>query len=98
VANAYTEVVAKMAHFPQDVSFRSISTYNNAMYVVAGHAAERVSGKSYNELLEQRIFKPLGMKNSTARYEKLMVSKNAATPHEVIDGNLCWQLFTPGFW
>ncbi len=83
-----SEVVAKMVHFPQDVSFRSISTYNNAMYVVAGHAAEKVSGKRYNELLEQRIFNPLGMKNSTASYKKLMASKNAATPHEVIDGKL----------
>jgi len=83
-----SDVVAKMANFPQEVSFRSKSIYNNAMYITAGFAAETVSDKSYNELLQQRIFKPLSMKNSTASFEELNISTNAATPHEVLDGKL----------
>lgn len=38
--------------------------YSNAGYGVAGHIAERVAGKSWEELVRQLIFQPLGMTSS----------------------------------
>jgi CubicO group peptidase (beta-lactamase class C family) len=38
--------------------------YNNSGYILLGAIIEKVSGKSYPEFIQERIFKPLGMKNS----------------------------------
>jgi len=38
--------------------------YNNSGYFLLGAIIERVTGKSYEMVLKERIFEPLGMKNS----------------------------------
>jgi CubicO group peptidase (beta-lactamase class C family) len=38
--------------------------YSNLGYVVAGAVAEKISGKSWEELMQQIIFDPLGMKSA----------------------------------
>jgi len=40
--------------------------YSNAGYSIAGHMAERVTGKSWEDLTREKIFRPLGM--STAGF------------------------------
>lgn len=40
------------------------SAYSNAGYAILGHIAERVTGKSYEDLVKDMIFKPLGLKHS----------------------------------
>jgi CubicO group peptidase (beta-lactamase class C family) len=35
--------------------------YSNAGYSMAGHMAEKVTGKSWEDLMRERIFRPLGM-------------------------------------
>jgi CubicO group peptidase (beta-lactamase class C family) len=35
--------------------------YSNAGFAIAGHMAEKVTGKSWEDLMRERIFKPLGM-------------------------------------
>lgn len=41
--------------------------YNNSAYFLAGQIVEKVSGLSYEQFVEERIFAPLGMKSS--RYD-----------------------------
>ena len=43
--------------------------YSNSAYALLALVVERVSGKSFPKFMEERIFKPLGMKNSMV-YEK----------------------------
>jgi CubicO group peptidase (beta-lactamase class C family) len=38
--------------------------YSNAGYIIAGAMLERVSGKSWEELMRERLFTPLGMKSA----------------------------------
>ncbi len=38
--------------------------YSNSGYAVAGAAAERATGKSFEELLRQHVFEPLGMQSA----------------------------------
>ncbi len=38
--------------------------YSNAGYAIAGAVAERVTGKSWEDLMRERIFGPLGMKSA----------------------------------
>jgi CubicO group peptidase (beta-lactamase class C family) len=39
-------------------------SYNNSGYFLLGAVIEKIAGKPYENVLEERIFKPLGMKNS----------------------------------
>ena len=61
---ARTELLGKLKNVEFDTSFRSTYNYNNLMYVVAGIAAERVTGDSWESLMRTEILDPLGMKNS----------------------------------
>ena len=42
----------------------TVYAYSNAGYVMAGLMAEEVSGQSWEELIQQRLFDPLGMKSA----------------------------------
>ena len=55
------EIVRRMAYFPPTVSFREKYFYQNQNYVALGHLCERVSGKTWEQWLTQRIGDPLGM-------------------------------------
>ncbi|MEA2558930.1 MAG: hypothetical protein QOH06_434 [Acidobacteriota bacterium] len=39
--------------------------YNNSAYILLGAIIEKVSGKTYEDFIEQEIFKPLGMTHSS---------------------------------
>jgi CubicO group peptidase (beta-lactamase class C family) len=39
-------------------------SYSNTGYIILGRVIEKVSGKSFAQFLDERIFKPLGMKSS----------------------------------
>ncbi|MFA5168249.1 MAG: serine hydrolase [Candidatus Omnitrophota bacterium] len=64
-------------------SFRSEFAYVNNLFLVAAEAVEKHTGKSWEENVTERIFKPLGMKDSSTGAEPLMRSQNAATGHSL---------------
>ena len=45
-------------------AFRTAPVYGNMMVALAGRVAERVTGKSFENLLREEIFEPLGMTSS----------------------------------
>ncbi|XP_035677035.1 penicillin-binding protein 4-like [Branchiostoma floridae] len=51
----------RMRYYRQVYPFRTFWHYNNALYTLAGHVAERLTGQSYEALLRERILQPLGM-------------------------------------
>lgn len=60
--------------------------YANTGYILLGMIIEAVSGKSYGEFLRQRIFKPLGMKNSSYN-ETPDKAKNRALGYDWVGNN-----------
>lgn len=50
--------------------------YQNIMYTAAGEAASVAEKKSWNDLIRQRIFAPLGMANSTVSVEEMEKTKD----------------------
>ena len=52
--------------------------YSNSGYFLLGAVLEQVSGKSYEDLLQQRIFGPLGMKNSGYAHTESFIPHRAA--------------------
>jgi len=53
------------AHAEPWARFRERFIYNNVMFIAAGMAAAEAGGTGWDELLERRLFKPLGMDSSS---------------------------------
>jgi len=61
--------------------FREYFQYSNLIYQVAGHIVDRTSGSTYEQFVSERIFKALGMRNSTASLEEFQKLDNIAHPY-----------------
>ena len=59
------EIVRRLRFVDPIYPLRKAFLYQNVGYVVAGHAAEKATGKTLEELFQERIFRPLGMNNTT---------------------------------
>lgn len=71
----------RLRYLKPNAAFRTQIQYSNLMFNIAGHIAERLTGKTYEELLTEWIFKPLGMTRSNASIETMWSSENYATPY-----------------
>lgn len=63
-------------------SFRNGYQYNNTTFLIAEKVIEKVTGKSWEENVRERVFKPLGMVSSTMNAEGYASSEDVATPHD----------------
>src|SRR3954453_14136500 len=52
--------------------------YNNSAYILLGAVIEKVSGKSYEDFIEQEIFAPLGMKSSRYGHQREVIPGRVA--------------------
>ena len=59
------EVLQAVARAEPMKPFRKAFQYNNVMYMVAGQAAGRATGSTWEDLIAGQIFGPLGMKQSS---------------------------------
>jgi CubicO group peptidase (beta-lactamase class C family) len=82
------EILRRARHLPTATSFRSAYGYNNIMFIAAGEVAGAVSGMSWDDFIEQRIFRPLGMSRSTTRMDVLATRDNVAAAHTRVDGRV----------
>lgn len=57
--------------------------YNNFMFLAQGVISERITGKSWEENIKERFFKPLGMRRSNASIDELKKSSNAAFGYQL---------------
>jgi CubicO group peptidase (beta-lactamase class C family) len=69
-------------------SFRSKFDYDNLLYIVAGDIVSRVSGMPYEDFIESRIIKPLGMTQTAASWYRLKDKSNVIDGHAPYEGKL----------
>ncbi len=69
-------------------SFRSRYNYTNTSFDWAGQAAAVAAGTTWRELVQRRIFDPLGMKSSSTNVAGLNNAANVVTPHAHLNGEL----------
>src|SRR5713226_7943083 len=55
------EVMRRLRFLKPETSFRSRFGYQNIMYLVAGQIIPAITGKSWEDFVQERIFRPLGM-------------------------------------
>lgn len=61
--------------------------YNNTGYILLAEIMERIDGQAFKKQLQQRIFLPLGMKDTEAIDDKATVVKNKAYSYQEINGS-----------
>ena len=77
-----TELVASLAHLEPSFGLRETWQYNNLMYVTAGVALERVTGKAWEENLREGILGPLGMARTSFGPAAAVAAGDAAVAHD----------------
>ncbi len=83
------ELVAALAHVDATASLRQRYQYNNLMFLTAGDLAERLTGKTWEEVVRERILAPLGMTRTTFDVHDSQKDPDFAQPHrETDDGKL----------
>jgi len=80
------EALRMIERLPLEIPLRSGYLYNNSMYHAAGEVIPVVSGKSWDEFVQERIFTPLSMDRSTTSADGLAGMQNVAAPHVMADG------------
>lgn len=58
-----------------------VYSYQNVAYSIIGEVIRSRTGKSYEALMKERVFAPLGMKDASMSYQAIMENKNVARPH-----------------
>lgn len=81
------DLVRRIAYFPPAFGFREKYSYQNQMYVALGYLCERLTGKTWEQLLQERIGEPLGM-DMYFRGIDSIEDKNAAMPYAQKNGTL----------
>ena len=72
------DFIKALAPHPLDFPPGESWSYCNTGYNLLGFILEKVSGKSYWQLLDERIFKPLGMTATQSRDLKTIIPRRAA--------------------
>jgi CubicO group peptidase (beta-lactamase class C family) len=82
------EILRRVRYLKPSWSFRSEFGYQNLMYLAAGQASAAVAGISWDQLIADRIFAPLGMRESNTSVKRLAGNANVATPHVTVDDSV----------
>lgn len=82
------DVLTNFQYFEPVSAFRTQFDYDNLLYLVAGELIARTSGVSYEDFIEQRILRPLGMDNTYASLQRVKNPNSLAMPHSTEQGNI----------
>lgn len=58
------DLIRRVQYLENSAQFREKAQYQNHMFATVGYAVEKVSGKTWENFVQKRIFDPLGMKDS----------------------------------
>jgi len=75
------DLIRRMAFAKPSASFRSLYQYQNLMFTSAGEAVGKASGLGWDGFVQQRIFLPLGMKDSSTSFIDMLRHTDMAIPH-----------------
>lgn len=81
------EIIRRVRYLVPNTSFRTEFGYQNIMFLTAGQTLAAAAGKSWDDLMRERIFQPLGMTSSSTSVRELTSQSNIATPHS-LDGDM----------
>ncbi len=87
--------VLRIRYLEPSSSMRSRFGYQNIMFLAAGQMVPSITGKSWDDFVAERIFTPLGMKETGTTIRTLSKTNDVSTPHVKIDDKVqpvAWRL------
>jgi CubicO group peptidase (beta-lactamase class C family) len=72
------ELFERLRYLEPNAGFRAEFQYQNLMFMTAGYLAGEVTGTTWEALVAERIFAPLGMKNSNLSIEEMQAAEDFA--------------------
>jgi CubicO group peptidase (beta-lactamase class C family) len=82
------DIVRAYKYLRPSEGFRTVFAYKNETWVVAGEVIGAVSGTSWDQVLHERIFKPLGMTRSSTSVTETDSQSNVSSIHVLSEGQL----------
>ncbi len=79
------DILRRIRFLQPSSSMRSKFGYQNIMFLAAGQIVPSVTTKSWDDFLNERIFTPLGMKDTNTSIRLLKGKADVAAPHQMID-------------
>ncbi|MEM8525930.1 MAG: serine hydrolase [Bacteroidota bacterium] len=79
------DLVPRLAHLVPAANVGERFLYCNAMYTLAAIVSERVTGKTWQKQLEEKIFQPLGMTNTYPSYQAATKNENLSKGYAVLE-------------
>lgn len=88
-------MLSKFVGEPVAAAPRKQFAYSNMGYVIVGAMIERVAGRSWEELLLEKIFVPLRLRSAGFGPQSTVGTVDAPLPHRIIDGKVTPMLAGP---
>ncbi len=82
------EIARRLRFVEPKTSFRSAYAYDNVLYLVAGEVVEAMGGSNWEDFVERRILRPVGMGDSNVRNSESTRGENSAMPHARVEGRV----------
>ncbi len=82
------EIIKSLHHLEPNKDFRSFYQYNNLMFMVAGYLIERITGKTWEDFVSEKILKPLGISQCIFSVDDMAKSQNYAKPYMLKKGKV----------
>jgi len=82
------DIIKNLRYLKPVSAFRTKYDYDNLLYIVAGEVIARASGQSWCDFVDNRILKPLEMKQTASAWNRLKDTSNVIVPHVPTDGKL----------
>lgn len=79
------ELIDTFKDEPIDFAPGEAYEYNNSAYIILGYIIEDITGSTYEDYVEEKLFKPAGMTNSRYGHKREII-KNRATGYQPADG------------
>lgn len=77
------EIIRRVRFLVPNSSFRTEFGYQNIMFLTAGQVIAAAAGRSWDDVVRERIFAPLGMTASSTSARELSAVTNVAMPHDL---------------
>jgi len=82
------DIIHNLRYLKQVAGCRTHYDYDNNLYIVAGEIVAKVSGMSWEDFIDSRILKPLGMNATAPSMLRLKDRSNLIDPHAPVNGKV----------
>jgi len=81
------ELFDRLKYLEPNKDFREVFQYQNLMFMTAGYLTGEVEGSSWEDLVRQKIFQPLGMASTNVSVTESQKTSDYALPYRYADND-----------